>query len=62
MQTVSFLFEEGDYVIMDGCNSIKGVVVASCLRGSNKTHQVSWMDGGLRNEWIEDWRLTPWEG
>ena len=59
---VSFLFETGDSVVIDGSEDIKAVVLASMIRGNNKTHQVSyWGNGVLQEPWVEEWRLTPWE-
>jgi hypothetical protein len=51
----------GDFVVIDGCKSVKAVVLASMIRGKNISHQVSyWGNGCLNEPWIEEWRLTPW--
>ena len=61
MKTVSFHFQEKDTVKVDGDTSIQMVVLASMIRGTSKYHQLGWMDGSSRNEWIEEWRITEWD-
>lgn len=61
MRVVELSFDEGDFVTIDGCDSIKAVVLSACVTGNAISYQVAWMDGGQRKEWIESWRLSKWD-
>lgn len=58
---VETLFDQGDKVIIDGDKSIVATVTATCIRGKNTTHEVSYFHNGTKTDmWIEDWRLDKW--
>lgn len=55
----------GDKVTIDQSDAIVGVILAVTVRGTEKmvSYQVSWFHNGCcYNEWIEDWRVSLWEG
>jgi hypothetical protein len=54
-------FDIGDYVMVDGCASIKCAVIGIqvCDIRQNISYELGWMDGGLKSAWIDEWRLSP---
>lgn len=43
--------------------NMNGTVTAICIRGGNVTYEVAWVHNGVRrNEWFEDFELTPTAG
>jgi len=58
---IETLYDIGDKVTIDGCNSVVAVILAVVIRGKNTSYQVSyWGNGSLQEPYVEEWRLTPW--
>lgn len=58
-------YDVGEKVVIDGDGSLVGTISAVCLRGMglNVTYEVSYIHcGSSCSPWIEEWRLTPWQG
>jgi len=56
-------FKLSEKIIIDGCDSIVAIVTAVLYRTSGCTVEVSWMGDNRGNTaWIEEWRLSKWEG
>ena len=56
-------FGIGDYVMVDGCSSIKCVVTAIkvCDLRENISYEIGWFDGDLKSGDVDEWRLSDFE-
>lgn len=56
-------FSLTEKVLIDGDPSIIGVVIAVMFETTGSSVKVSWVhSGAIHREWIDEWRLTKWEG
>ena len=67
MAKLNCLYDIGDHMAVDTDKSMPVTICAINFRLATGntfyvTYQCSWVhNGSAHNEWIEEWRLTPWE-
>lgn len=56
-------FDIGDYVMVDGCASIKCAVIGIkvCDIKQNICYEIGWMNGGARSDWVDQWRVDAFD-
>ena len=56
-------FDIGDFVMIDGDKSIKAVIVGIevCDIRQNIVYRVGWVDGGIKEASVDEWRLATWD-
>ena len=61
--TIETLFDIGDYVMIDGCPSIKCAVIGIkvCDIRQNIEYDIGWVDGGLKSGTVDEWRVSPYQ-
>jgi hypothetical protein len=64
---LSSLYDIGNRVSVDGDKDMPVTICAVNFRLATGaylyiTYQCSWFhNGSAQNEWVEEWRLTPWD-
>lgn len=60
---IETIFNIGDAVMIDGDKSIKGVIIAVtvCDVKQNVVYKVGWVDGGVKEATVDEWRLAIWQ-
>lgn len=57
---IETVFDIRDYVMVDGCASIKCAVIGIkvCDIKQNIIYELGWMDGGIKSAWVDEWRVS----
>ncbi len=60
---IETIFDIGNMVMIDGDKSIKAVIVGIevCDIRQNIVYKVGWVDGGIKEASVDEWRLAPWD-